>query len=192
GVAARSGTLGLPFLRLPRIESRFPLLSLIRCLGAALRLRCSAPDLVLPFTLPANRCVRLMRAAVGARRSCWNQRDAEAPRHVLDRFTLRREPFALANGPAAAMAMRDVVPGLRVGLVPNGIALPPPRADSDSWRRRLAARGPVVLMLAHLHPGKGHDLILEAWAGLRSHVAASDAVLVFAGRDDGLAAPLQE
>lgn len=190
-VPARCRELGLSCTRLPRIESSIPLLSLWRCLGAALRIRRLRPDLVLPFTLPANRCVRLFRAIVGADRGYWNQRDADPPIHLLDRFALRREGFALANGPDAALALRSIRPDLRIGLVANGVRLPPARDSVEVWRRRLDAAGPIVLILANLHRGKGHGLTLQAWAERSADLHRLGAVLVFAGRDDGIAEDLK-
>jgi glycosyltransferase involved in cell wall biosynthesis len=77
----------------------------------------------------------------------------------------------------------------RVAVIPNGIdadeyqSLP----DGAAFRERLGitADTPLVLFLSRLHPIKGVDFLLDAFAGLRERLPG--AVLALVGPDDGAA-----
>ena len=78
---------------------------------------------------------------------------------------------------------RDLVHGrFRNEHIPNvvlGIGLDPvPEADGDALRRRVGARGPLVLYLGQITEGKGCDELLQAWTARTSLL---DATLVLAG-----------
>jgi glycosyltransferase involved in cell wall biosynthesis len=129
-------------------------------------------------------------------RSCgmlapWSLRRSWLKKKLYMAWRLRRD----LNGAAAlhytADAARDgaKVLGLRPPalVVPNGVNLRefdplPPRGFLRHRYPALADR-PVVLFLGRIHPKKGLDLLIPAFAQMRS-TAAIDAVLVITGPDN--------
>ncbi|MDX2177012.1 MAG: glycosyltransferase [Candidatus Sumerlaeia bacterium] len=102
---------------------------------------------------------------------------------LLDAWASRRADAVVANSRAAARDARRLDPRLRtpIAVVRNGYpADATPRAPADP---------PRVLCVAHLQPGKGHSLLLGAWARVAVH--PSRPRLVLAGRDEGLGAELR-
>lgn len=73
-------------------------------------------------------------------------------------------------------SMLALVPGARIAVVPNGVAM----ADIDQG----VQRNRNVLFLGRLHPKKGLEPLLEAWSTLRSSLEP-DWTLTVAGWDDG-------
>jgi glycosyltransferase involved in cell wall biosynthesis len=78
-----------------------------------------------------------------------------------------------------AATLARLVPGIPICVVPNGIDLPElrvPREPTPSQR--------TLLFLGRIHPKKGLEPLIEAWARL-PHAAASGWRLAIAGWDDG-------
>jgi glycosyltransferase involved in cell wall biosynthesis/GT2 family glycosyltransferase len=187
--AAAAAATGLPWRALPRVESRWRLLCILRVLRAAYALRRWGADAVVPFTAPANLVAGLGRAAHGAR-AMWNQRDAgmHRPAPWLERRALQRIRTVVANGPeSAAFLARDLgLPAGAVRTIPNGVAAETPREPAATVRARLGvpAGAWLATMVANLAPAKDHATLLRGWAAAD---LASDgpARLLLAGRDDG-------
>jgi glycosyltransferase involved in cell wall biosynthesis len=90
---------------------------------------------------------------------------------------LRRADIVTAVSDLAAteLAGRYGVPREQVVTIRNGI-------DVAFWsagdNRPVAQRPPIVLSVGRLHPVKGHDVLLEAFARIATHVPASRLVIV--------------
>lgn len=69
-----------------------------------------------------------------------------------------------------------------VCVVPNGINLPELPSFKDD---RQSPRRKLLLYLGRLHPKKGIDLLVQAWAGLKQTQDLSDWTLAIAGWDQG-------
>lgn len=184
---------GLPFLAVPAFESRRMAVCLARMLGAALRLRRARPDLLLPFTWPANILCGIFRRTTGASWALWNQRDAGIGRLVpgLERRAIAGCTGYAANSPPGVDFLTGTL-GLdpqRVDLVPNVLALPPARLDRAGWRARLEIAGqrPAAVMLANLQRHKDHATLLRSWALL----PPPRPLLILAGRPDDTASALR-
>jgi poly(glycerol-phosphate) alpha-glucosyltransferase len=84
-------------------------------------------------------------------------------------------------------AVRDYGLETPVAIVPNGVQLPnenPP--SSPPWADHIPADANVLLFLGRIHPKKGLQELLEAWAQVHQHHEdADDWVLVIIGWDDG-------
>jgi glycosyltransferase involved in cell wall biosynthesis len=73
-----------------------------------------------------------------------------------------------------------LLPGARIGIVPNGVAVP---SDDDLTRwTSLPAAAPTALFLGRIHPKKNVIPLVRAWASVAPR--HSDAKLVLAGPDD--------
>jgi glycosyltransferase involved in cell wall biosynthesis len=86
-----------------------------------------------------------------------------------------RQQFAVQSGLAAS----------RIDTIHNGIELAKydlSRREAIRARLGWAPDQPVVIMVAVMRPGKGHDLLLEAAAPLRQSVPGARIVLVGSGR----------
>jgi glycosyltransferase involved in cell wall biosynthesis len=118
-----------------------------------------------------------------------------SPRGMLEPWSLRQSPWlkrwalvlweratlrqaALLHATAQAEAEQFAALGFHnpVAVVPNGLALPPPPAAPRNTNHR-------ALFLARLHPKKGADLLLRAWA--RSGAPLKGWRLDLAGPDEG-------
>ncbi len=196
-VAALCRRYGLPFRRMPRIESRHALLEAWRILHFGWRLARWRPDVVLPFTDPANRACTAMRALFGGARVVWNQRDSGLHRGhpCIERLALRRANHLVCNGPEGFAHLRRLVgPAVPIHVIPNGLDRDRSSGQTTDWRHRLGITADtwLVAMVANLHPYKGHRLALQAWHLASMHLQARGlhVMLVCAGRDDGLHAEL--
>jgi glycosyltransferase involved in cell wall biosynthesis len=180
--------LGLDCRALPRVESRFAWRARARRRAAMARVRAFAPDLLLPFTAPANLACTLSRAASGACAAAWNQRDeglGDAPEPLV-RAALAGVGLALANGPGAVAYLRARgCARERILLLPNAVAPAAAGRPRDAWRAQLGAGAGdlVATMVANLSPAKDHLTLLTAWA-LRAR-RGPPGILALAGRDDG-------
>ncbi|MFH5805126.1 glycosyltransferase [Alienimonas sp. DA493] len=97
---------------------------------------------------------------------------------------------ALADAEADAARAYGVTAPILV--IPNGVSLdaprpnvPPPWGEDEAVRAAVGGRR-VLLFLGRLHPKKGLDLLIDAWAELlRSEPAARDWHVAVLGWDDG-------
>jgi len=163
-----------------------------RLVRAAVALRRSRPDVLLPYCEVPNVVCGLVWRYTGATTCIWNQRDTH-PFTLADGFvrrSLRATPVVVSNSEHGADylvtdhdAQRD-----RIRVVPNGVALPPAREGRSAWRQRLglAADDLVFCSLAHMYVRKDHETLLRAWHRARAFLDGSTpGTLVLAGRPEG-------
>jgi glycosyltransferase involved in cell wall biosynthesis len=84
------------------------------------------------------------------------------------------------------------VPEARIRVLPNAVDLVCAEPPSEAAARSalyLPEAGPIVLFLGRLHPIKGPDLLLEAFASVARALPATR--LLFAGPDEGMRPRLQ-
>ncbi|MBI2685997.1 MAG: glycosyltransferase [Acidobacteria bacterium] len=87
---------------------------------------------------------------------------------------------------AEASAFRSY--GLRnpICVIPNGVPLPGPAPDTPApWEGRIAPDSRVLFYLGRLHPKKGLDTLLEAWAQVEREAIDANWSLVVGGWDQG-------
>jgi glycosyltransferase involved in cell wall biosynthesis len=155
-------------------------------------LRAGRPDVLLPYCDVPNVVCGLLWRYVGARTCVWSQRDT-LPFTLGEGFVrraIRATPVLVSNSEngaafvAARGASRD-----RIRVIPNGVDLPPARADRAGWRRRLDVGddGVVVTSLAHFYARKDHETLLAAWQRTLARAGGDRdrLTLVLAGRPEG-------
>lgn len=113
----------------------------------------------------------------------------------LESYLHKQTSFILANSKAIAdELLNEGAPPERVGIIYNGVELPPSNIDFDRDRTRaVLGIGPEALVLtivANLIPYKGHYDLLSALAGISDQLP-SGWILQIVGRDDGLGGELQ-
>lgn len=171
-------------------------LSLLRDLPRlAWRLRRQRPDVIIGYTSWANVGCGLVWRLTGARCFIWNQRSV-LPQGIvgsrLARFAAWLSSGWTANSTHAADFLANAVgvDRARIHVIYNAVALPPPVADPETWRKQFGvSKGqPVVTMVANLREPKDHATLIDAWARLIQQLneAATRPVLVLAGRQDEL------
>lgn len=133
----------------------------------------SALRLQRPLVMSPQGCLDPVRLA----HSAWKKRVAG----LLDRRFLRRATLIHATSPAEEAWIRRYVGGKPwIAMIPNGVDLRPlpasPKADPRTRQ---------VLFLGRLHPLKGLDLLLDAWARVGAAKPDKQAWhLVIAGPDE--------
>jgi glycosyltransferase involved in cell wall biosynthesis len=191
-LADRCCDMAIAWTALPRVESRFVPISLLRMRRAAKVLAAFQPSVVMPFTSAPNVLCNLFRAKIGARCTFWNQRD-----EGLHRFPSRLEAAALqsatdfiAIGPAARRHLSEDlgVADARISLIRIGVPRLHAIQGRDTWRRELRIGKDTLVagMIANFHAPKDPATVVAAWPAVleRVHAAGQDAVLVMAGRHD--------
>lgn len=153
------------------------------------RIRALRPDFLLPYTLLPSVLCGSIWSLTGARGCLWNQRDTLGYRMTpfWERWAVRNTPGFVANSQHVKdyLLTTFAVEEKKVTVVRNGIQLPPPQADRDTWRTHLGV-GPdtlLVVMVANLHRQKDHATVLSAWKTVQQHLVEQnrEAVLVLAG-----------
>lgn len=127
-----------------------------------------------PLVMSPQGCLDPVRLA----HSAWKKRLAG----VFDRRCLRRASVIHATSDAERGWIERYVGGRPcIEVIPNGVELPEPGPTTA----KPANRTRRVLSLGRLHPLKGLDLLLDAWAtACRSGTAAGAWRLVIAGPDE--------
>jgi glycosyltransferase involved in cell wall biosynthesis len=109
-------------------------------------------------------------------RSRWKKQVAW---HAWNRALVERAAVLHALCDEEAVSLARLVPNVPICVIPNGIHLPELR-DSD----QLVRSGEVLLFLGRIHPKKGLEPLIEAWAQVPA-AAQSGWRLAIAGWDDG-------
>ena len=104
---------------------------------------------------------------------------------LVERPIMRRAAVLVALTEAERASYRALGVETPVDVVPNGVRIPGerPEARQRVYRRwGVPTAAPVVLFLGRLHPTKGAETLLDAFARMQSRVP--EAVLVMAGPDE--------
>jgi len=104
---------------------------------------------------------------------------------LVERPIMRRAAILVGLTEAERASFRALGVPTPVEIVPNGIRLPDERPGArERVQRRwgVPASAPVVLFMGRLHPTKGAETLVAAFARLRSR--RPEAVLVMAGPDE--------
>lgn len=104
---------------------------------------------------------------------------------AIERPIMRRATTLIALTEAERESFRELDVQTPVEVVPNGIDIPPLRLDAEARvqaRFGIAADAPVVLFLGRLHPTKGAEKLLDAFARIAAQ--NGEVVLVMAGPDE--------
>ena len=108
---------------------------------------------------------------------------------LVERPIMRRAALLVGLTEAERTSFRALGVRTPVEVVPNGVRLPDDRPEARARVLRrwgIPADAPVVLFMGRLHPTKGAETLLAAFARIRGR--APQAVLVMAGPDEwGLA-----
>lgn len=155
-----------------------------------------AVDTQMPFVYPTYAASRV--ALKHGKRLFYHQRGNLLSSHLkrralkkqvyislIERPVMRRATALIALSEAERDAFRGFAPQTPCEVIPNGIHLPAPApgfAERVQQEWGIATEAPVVLFLGRLHPWKGPDILLEAFARVRTQ--HPDAVIVMAGVDE--------
>ncbi|MER8785439.1 glycosyltransferase [Mesorhizobium sp. M1006] len=116
-----------------------------------------------------------------------SSRRKQIARLLFEDRNLRRAACLHALAAAEAQAMRQV--GLRkpIAIMPNGVDIPVLKGDGPIHQWPGLDQRKVLLFLGRIHPKKGVQETIEAWAKLKVHspLTAQKWRLVIAGWDDG-------
>lgn len=155
----------------------------IRALREALRVQ--RPDVAVALMESTNVLLALARSA---RRGpvCIGAERIHPPRHAvtpvwawLRRIAYGRLDAVVAQTEATAAWLRAHTRARRVAVIPNPIATPQPVEPAAA--AAAAARRPFVLAVGRLHPQKGFDLLIEAFASLAARHHTLGLVILGAG-----------
>ncbi len=103
----------------------------------------------------------------------------------FEKPVLRRSTGLIALTEAERNAFRRLAPGTPCEVIPNGVDIPAPRpgaAERIEARWGIDRHVPLILFLGRLHPTKGADKLLDAFASIERRFPS--AVLMVAGPDE--------
>ena len=123
----------------------------------------------------------------------WSMQQKKAKKKLAWNLWLRSalrqvERFHVLND-TESLELRALLPNARVSVLPNGTDLPPVQGPPTPS----IAQSGYILFLARLHPVKGPDRLIDAFARcIRSRSLPDDFELVLAGPDFGMLGELRE
>jgi glycosyltransferase involved in cell wall biosynthesis len=184
------------------MDGDFSLLKLVASAIALYRhIRATKPDVV-HFFLPRSYIVGSLVARAAGHETCFMSRRSLAHYHHnhpwlarLEKFLHRRTSALLGNSRAVVDELVKEVGSVRkVGLVHNGVEIPPLADESARMIRRAALGLPadafVMVIVANLIGYKGHADLLDALALAHARLPKLWRLMVI-GRDDGIGDPLK-
>lgn len=159
----------------------------------ARRLRMLRPDVLLPSTNLPNVVCGLTWRLTGARLCVWNQCDVLGTRRFsrkLFRRALHATPLVITTAFHARewLVAEWGVDSDRAHVIRSEVRLAAPREDRRTWRDRHGIDDRLaVCMLGHLHLGKEHATLLQAWRLVvdRLRAEGENPLLLLAGRGAG-------
>jgi len=104
---------------------------------------------------------------------------------LVEKRLMRRATALIALTEAERVAFRSLAPETPCWIVPNGVDVPaddPGAVDRVRVRHGIPLGATLILFLARLHPWKGIDELIGAWAAMQP--AHPDVYLVAAGVDE--------
>jgi len=166
--------------------------NLAELLKLTLLLRKNKPDIILSYTWLPNIVCGLIGKVSGAKLCVWNQRDEGIglKGSYWEMQAIKRISLFLSNtsrGKELLINRYGSDPG-KVFIVANGVYLPAPIHDRNTWRSKLGLNQNSFLacMVANIHRNKDHPTLLKAWRMIldRCMDGGKEPCLVFAGRLD--------
>lgn len=154
-------------------------------------LKCSRPDVLLPYTMPPNIACGLFWRMVGAKTCIWNQRDEGRHRFSrwLEKKVVQNTPWFICNSSHASDFLEKDLGVCRekIEVIHNGIELPAAKLDRLAWRSKLEipSETMVACMVANLHEYKDHPTLLRSWALAAKASGCLRPILLLAGHDYG-------
>lgn len=149
------------------------------------------PDIIMPYTMHPNVICGLTWRAAGAEACIWNQRDEGRERldRAFEKKAVVQTPWFMSLSQFGADFLIDTLGVLqdKIRVIYNGVELTQPELSRDEWRKRLCISNDcfAACMVANLHGFKDHKTLIKAWAKIVA-VLGQQAVLILAGRDDGM------
>ncbi|GJM05806.1 MAG: glycosyl transferase family 1 [marine bacterium B5-7] len=168
----------------------------------AVRIKRLKPDLVHMF-LPEPVLLGSLAAEISqhprriiSRRSLAHYRKGYVGLKALEMFFNKRTSILLGNSMAVVQELRaECGRSSDIGLIPNGVSIPPVCDESMRVSRRAAIGIPsdtlAIVSIANLLPYKGHADMIKA-LGLVKHNLPHQWKLVLIGRDEGYSVRLNE
>lgn len=152
-------------------------------------------DVLLPYTWLPNVLCGIGWRLTGANTCIWNQRDEgcylkpDSNKHRLAVWLTQSFISNSQHGKAFLEREFNIEPSKIISIL-NPVQLDPPVGNRSTWRSRLHANATdfVACMVANIHPYKDHSTAIRAWKIVSERLACKGrrALLVFAGRNDGL------
>lgn len=142
---------------------------IVELLKLTLLLRKNKPDIILSYTWLPNVVCGLTGKIAGAKLCVWNQRDEGIGLKgtFWERQAIKRTSFFLSNTERGKeLLINKYGPDPRkVFTIVNGIELPSPIHDRNTWRSNLKLNNNSFLacMVANIHRNKDHPTLLKAW-----------------------------
>ena len=120
----------------------------------------------------------------------WAVRHARIKKAVAaflyERSSLGHAACLQVNSEAEMQAAREFGVTTPICVIPNGVeVVVTPRASAVPWSDQIPQGGRVLLYLGRLHPKKGLEALLAAWATMESKRTHADWFLAIAGWDQG-------
>lgn len=101
---------------------------------------------------------------------------------LIENRVLRKASCLIALTRSEAQSYRQIAPRIPVALVANGVDVPEAISDREFLQAHpVLTDKRILLFLSRLHPKKGIDRLLRAWARVPQHYRAAHLVIAGAG-----------